>query len=478
MGGSIVVLVLHTDCPRLHKEIRDFYEFVQPYDYEESIRRDLISRVQQTIRTSSSKVTGATHIEVKSFGSFAAGLYLPTADMDLVAVSPGYMKSGQKSFCQSKTKLYQLSSQLEWRGIAAPGTIMTVANARVPIIKFTDDDTGIKVDISFENDSGLRANATFLEWKEQFPAMPIIVVLIKQMLAMRGLNEVFSGGLGGFSIICLVVSMMQMMPEIQSGNMDPHQHYGDLLLNFLHLYGNSFDVRSTGITMNPPGYFDKLRNPRAKQNANGLTIIDPNNKNNDISGGSREIDTVLDCFSHAHARIQQRLAHIRAGHDVEDSILGCVLGGNYTSFIHQRSKLSRLHSGREVSPKRVPIPQKKQTQAPGAPNRYRQRPQSVLVPGRPMSPEKHSGRTQQKIADMSHHPLPARPSGGTAANGPKRYVDHYVDPRAYLQKKHAYTHFRPAGGDSDEAVPETRFAAPKYGLPLRKHRLTTDYDNH
>ena len=134
---------------------------------------------------------------------------------------------------------------------------------------------------------------------------------------MRGLNEVFTGGLGGFSITCLVVSMMQHMPEIQSGSIDPEQHYGDLLLNFLDLYGNKFDITQTGITMNPPSYFDKIRYPAIKQNANNLTIIDPNNPNNDISGGSRNIRQVLDCFRSVHAAIQRRLAQIASGNNVQ-----------------------------------------------------------------------------------------------------------------------------------------------------------------
>ncbi|KAK5128519.1 hypothetical protein LTR85_003188 [Meristemomyces frigidus] len=339
---------------RLHKEICDFYDFVRPYEYEEAVRQALIKRIEKATRQA--YINGAKDVDIKCFGSFAAGLYLPTADMDLVAVSPGYMSYGRKTFCQAGTPMHKLSNYLQNAGIAAPGGVAVIARAKVPIIKFSDKASGIKVDISFENDSGLHANKTFQEWKAQFPAMPVVVVLIKQMLAMRGLNEVFSGGIGGFTIICLVVSMMQLMPELQSGSMDQELHYGDLLLNFLDLYGNKFDIRSTGITLNPPGYFDKINSPRLKQNPNRLTIVDPNRADNDISGGSSKIDAVLDCFRHAHAKLQRRLAQIHQGRNVEDSILGCVWGGNYTSFIHQREKLSMLHRGYVVSPPLPPAP--------------------------------------------------------------------------------------------------------------------------
>lgn len=312
------------------------------------MRQDLIQRVQAGVRSLNAS---ARDIDIKCFGSFAAGLYLPTADMDLVAVSPRFMRYGQRTFGQTSSQMWKLVGHLTRIGIAQEGTCTAVPRAKVPIIKFTDRKTCIKVDISFENDSGLRANGTFQDWKLQYPDMPIIVVLIKQLLAMRDLNEVFTGGLGGFSIICLVVSMLQHMSEAEWTDLDQSkQPYGELLLNFLDLYGNRFNLRQTGIMMNPPRYFDKVREPARAQNPNNLTIIDPNNSTNDISGGSREVHAVFEVFRKAHSHILQRMSKVRAGKDVQGSILGCVLGGNYSSFISQRNRLSRLYDGESVSP--------------------------------------------------------------------------------------------------------------------------------
>lgn len=341
---------------RLHKEVLDFYDFVRPDEYEVNARRTLINRVENAInecRTVRNIDTRKKDIRVKSFGSFAAGLYLPTADMDLVAVSPRYLGMGQKVLCQTGGEMHKLRAWLcsNASALAEQHSAVAITRAKVPIIKFVDRQTGIKVDVSFENDSGLIGNRTFEEWKAKFPAMPTLVMLIKQLLAMRGLNDVFTGGLGGFSTICLVVSMMQLMPEIQSGNMDPRRHYSDLLLNFLDLYGNKLDIVRTGITMDPPGYFDKTRTKVPRQNEEGLTIIDPNRPDNDISGGSRNINAVLNCFRSAHASIQRRLDEVNRGKDVNGSILGCVLGGNYDIFTNQRNKL-RMAS--QPAPKRQP----------------------------------------------------------------------------------------------------------------------------
>jgi len=198
------------------------------------------------------------HASVHCFGSFAAGLYLPTADMDVVVISNSFRSSSQKVICQSNTQMFKFGKFLESSGLAAQGSVEVITQAKVPIIKFVDRITAIRIDVSFENDTGIIANDTFAMWKKQYPAMPILVTVIKQFLMMRGLNEVMTGGLGGFSVTCLVTSLLQNMPRVQSGELVPEQHLGEILIEFLDFYGNQLDTMRTGLMMHPPGYFEKV----------------------------------------------------------------------------------------------------------------------------------------------------------------------------------------------------------------------------
>ena len=236
---------------RLHKEICDFYDFVRPQKYEQRVREDLLERLQHIVRKE-------MNCEIHCFGSFAAGLYLPNADMDLVVISDQFNKTGKKFACQSNSSLHRFAGYLRKTSIAKPDSIIVIAHAKVPLVKFVDRMTSIKVDISFENKTGLVANATFRAWKDQFPAMPFLVTVIKQFLMMRGLNEVVDGGLGGFSVTCLVTSLLQNMPRVQTGELVPEHHLGEMLIEFLDFYGNQLDISRTGIMMNPPGYFTKV----------------------------------------------------------------------------------------------------------------------------------------------------------------------------------------------------------------------------
>jgi non-canonical poly(A) RNA polymerase PAPD5/7 len=178
--------------------------------------------------------------------------------MDVVWLSPDFMNRGRRTLGQSNSQIRKIATWLEKEGLPEPGTLDMIFGAKVPLVKYVDRLTGLKVDISFENTTGLTANKTFQDWKATYPAMPILVTIIKHLLAMRGLNEPVNGGIGGFSVICLVVSLLQLMPQIQSRSMVPEHHLGEILMEFLDLYGNQFNVTTTAIQFDPPGYVSKV----------------------------------------------------------------------------------------------------------------------------------------------------------------------------------------------------------------------------
>lgn len=179
------------------------------------------------------------------------------ADMDLVLLSRQFLRSGSKVLGVRPKDVYIFSRFLTDIDIAVPGSIEPIAHARVPIVKFVDRLTGLRVDVSFDNSSGIIANDTFQLWKKEYPAMPIIVSVIKQFLLLRGLNEVPTGGLGGFSTICLVTSLLQHLQY-----RDEKLNLGSILLDFFDFYATKFDYDTIGIQFDPAGYFNKVSKRR------------------------------------------------------------------------------------------------------------------------------------------------------------------------------------------------------------------------
>ncbi|KAK0388073.1 hypothetical protein NLU13_4317 [Sarocladium strictum] len=326
---------------RLHKEVMDFYEFVKPKKFEQRIRDRLVDNLRQAMRRDGRNFASAT---VHPFGSFMSGLYLPTADMDLVVCSASFMKGGPPTYLGARSWLYKFQKFLVSQRVADQHSIEVIAHARIPLVKFVDKMTGLRVDVSFENLGGVGAIDTFLEWKKHYPAMPILVTLIKHFLMMRGLNEPVNGGIGGFSVICLVVSMLQLMPQVQSRSLVPEHHLGEMLLEFFELYGRRFRYQNVAIRLtSSPGYVRKNNvTSLTYKNTDRLSIIDPCNSTNDISGGSSNTSVIMSRFREAYDMLKERMAEVAQNPD-KGGILDVLMKGDYSSFRKQRDFLRHVH---------------------------------------------------------------------------------------------------------------------------------------
>ena len=126
---------------------------------------------------------------LKAFGSYAAGLYLPTGDMDLVWLQLGFRpgQSGANGLppAAPRSLLNKFAKRLRDKGLARANSVQLIPWAKVPIIKFVDDVSGIRIDLSFNNDTGVATNETVQRWQSQYLVMPIIVSIIKQFLKVR-----------------------------------------------------------------------------------------------------------------------------------------------------------------------------------------------------------------------------------------------------------------------------------------------------
>lgn len=66
------------------------------------------------------------------------------------------------------------------------------------------------VDISINQSNGISAGKIVNSYISALPALKPLVLVIKAFLNQRGMNEVYSGGLGSYSVICLVISFLQV----------------------------------------------------------------------------------------------------------------------------------------------------------------------------------------------------------------------------------------------------------------------------
>ncbi|PJF17571.1 Poly(A) RNA polymerase cid14 [Paramicrosporidium saccamoebae] len=275
---------------RLHQEIVDFANYVSPTEEERYSRSEAVRRLTEVVQSLWREAT------VQVFGSFDSQLYLPSSDLDVVVVHQDLQLDDY-----TKPPLKKLAKALLKAGIPIPETVKVITKARVPIIKYVDHNTDFEIDVSFNVTSGLEA-ATFMQkqMKAQSAIRPFTLVM-KHFLHMRELNEVFHGGLGSFSIMCLVISFLQMHPLVQTGLIRAHENLGVLVLEFFELYGRNFNSDIVGISVQKDGsYYDKEeRGWLQEAKPHLLSIEDPQTEENDISKGSFAYGAVRHCFEHA-----------------------------------------------------------------------------------------------------------------------------------------------------------------------------------
>lgn len=94
---------------------------------------------------------------------------------------------------EDRLPLRTLETELLACGIAEQNSVRVLDKASVPIIKLTDSVSQVKVDISFNMESGVQSAELIKKYKKKYPVLSKLVLVLKQFLLQRNLNEVFTG---------------------------------------------------------------------------------------------------------------------------------------------------------------------------------------------------------------------------------------------------------------------------------------------
>ncbi|KAI9590076.1 hypothetical protein GQX74_008244 [Glossina fuscipes] len=295
----------------LHQEIEQFYNYVLPTPTEHAIRNEVVQRIEAVVHS----IWPSALVEI--FGSFRTGLFLPTSDIDLVVIG-----------LWDKMPLRTLETELIARGIAEPHSVRVLDKASVPIIKLTDRETQVKVDISFNMQSGVQSAELIKKYKQEFPLLAKLVLVLKQFLLQRDLNEVFTGGISSYSLILMCISFLQLHPRQVHADTD---NLGVLLLEFFELYGRKFNYMKIGISIKNGGRYipkeDLQRDMIDGHRPSLLCIEDPLTPGNDIGRSSYGALQVKQAFEYAYLMLSQAVSPLNnwANDCTERSILGRII---------------------------------------------------------------------------------------------------------------------------------------------------------
>ncbi|KAK2887164.1 hypothetical protein Q8A67_015392 [Cirrhinus molitorella] len=288
----------------LHEEIMDFYNFMSPRPEETTMRQEVVDRIESVIK----ELWPTAGVQI--FGSFSTGLFLPTSDIDLVVFGKW-----------EKPPLQQLEQALRKHNVAEPYSIKVLDKATVPIIKLTDQETEVKVDISFNVETGIKAASFIKEYVKKYTVLPYLILVLKQFLLQRDLNEVFTGGISSYSLILMVISFLQLHPRIDARN--PNMNLGILLIEFFELYGRHFNYLKTGIRIKNGGAY-MAKEDIMKAMSNGyrpsmLCIEDPLLPGNDVGRSSYGAMQVKEAFDYAYIILAHAVSPLARSYPNKDS---------------------------------------------------------------------------------------------------------------------------------------------------------------
>ena len=177
------------------------------------------------------------------------------------------------AYSSTAAVLQSLANTMKRAGITDKVTI--IGKAKVPIIKFITRHGRFSVDISINQTNGVKTGNMINRFLKELPALRGLVLVTKAFLSQRNMNEVYTGGLGSYSIVCLAISFLQHHPKIRRGEIDPSKNLGVLMMDFFDLYGNYFRYDEVGISVRDGGsYYKKQQRGWLDYRAPGLLSIE------------------------------------------------------------------------------------------------------------------------------------------------------------------------------------------------------------
>jgi len=219
------------------------------------------------------------------FGSIASGLAAPCSDVDMVV-------RGVPQADRVRVLAQHLERE-EWVQM-----VQAVERTAVPVVKFNtaaipiafgNRGNLIAVDITFENEAhhGLNTCGLVRQFVQRWPPLKPLVLVLKQFLVEKGLNDPYVGGISSYGLVLMVAAILRRhWPSGMTSKAD----LGLLFVEFLQVY-SSKEFLDKGVRFGNDGRRKPLGDP--------CFIEDPLDPNNNVGRSCFGIQQVMEHFSKA-----------------------------------------------------------------------------------------------------------------------------------------------------------------------------------
>ncbi|KAL6707565.1 hypothetical protein ACN47E_003914 [Coniothyrium glycines] len=331
---------------RLNLEIENFYNYAVPGKFERIARKHLMEQVRRHVRQA------LPDYILESFGSERTGLAFATSDIDLRLVpssqweDPVVEKLPPKQ--QDRLRRFEALRNLYVKHIQHHKAYLlpSLRWARYPLISLQDRQTGIDVQIVLANDTS-QSRAYIQGYLDEYAYLRQLFFVVKATLDVRGLSDVFRGGIGSYSLFMMLVASIKHSPQ-------PPKDAASALLGFLKFY-RDFPYHDKAISIEPVCLLDKVSEPiltsalKTKRESGELnplprymlSLRDPADETNDLGRKGVAIKHIQATFKALHADLAW---HLKI--NTRPSLLGSLVGPVYMLNKERRFRLDKY--GRKV----------------------------------------------------------------------------------------------------------------------------------
>ena len=234
----------------LENEIQRFVAFMEPTSAEAAARRAVIAELQAFIAQEAQDERFRTEV----YGSEKTGLKLPVSDIDLRIFDTNSPSSTDP---KAKPEMVALMHTLHDALDKSDQFICTLFRHRAyPIISCQHRSSGIDIQIVAAPDSKPQQDVA-AEYLASMPHLRSLYVVVRTTLGIRGLIDVFSGGLGSYGTLIMVAASMKRR---DASSLPPSPTY-PLAAYFLHFldFFTTLDTTRYGVTLRSPRTLFKKR---------------------------------------------------------------------------------------------------------------------------------------------------------------------------------------------------------------------------
>jgi non-canonical poly(A) RNA polymerase PAPD5/7 len=232
---------------RLDAELLGFLEYIKPTPAEEAATK----AVTQSIRDTVKELT--PHQDTEVFGSQASGLVLATSDIDIRLYDPENKDLEQAPRHQSRKEMVAHMLKFSKRLNLDNKEYMMVRmrHARYPLISTVHKKSGLDVQIVAGNDTS-NSQQIIKQYMSEYPYLYAHFAFIKSMLDIRGLTDVYRGGLGSYSLFMMIAAALKTKVVSQTEGKHPGQSLAGKRLNGVLQFYAELDTYKRALMLKPP----------------------------------------------------------------------------------------------------------------------------------------------------------------------------------------------------------------------------------